>query len=142
MIDLQQTYHTGVLVPCIEAATRELPIAWCEVQDFVIPVWTSEHRQLTELRLKYTYAKEGPHRIELIEGEPGSFWDGAAHPGVHHIGVWADDVGVQTQQCVEAGWVVELAGQSPEDGYGVFSYLRSPAGFRVELVEAGSETIF
>ena len=29
-------------------------------------------------------------------------------------------------------WVIELAGSTPEDGYGGFSYARSPAGILFE----------
>ena len=63
-------------------------------------------------------------------------WDGAVHPGVHHLGVWVDDVGAETQRAVDAGWAVAAAGRSPDEGYGSYSYVVPPSGPIVELVDA------
>ena len=52
----------------------------------------------------FTYSAEGPQHIELLEGEPGSIWDGRVTPGLHHIGVWSDDVAGETSRLVKEGW--------------------------------------
>ena len=71
--------------------------------------------------------------IELLYGSPGSYYDvrdGGA--GLHHIGVWVDDVTKVNQDLVSQGYTVELAGASPEEGYGAFTYVRSPGGVLFE----------
>ncbi len=57
-------------------------------------------------------------RVELLQGPPGSVWDGADLPGVHPHGIWTDDVAAETARLIAAGWTLELAGRSPEEGYG------------------------
>lgn len=140
MIDYQRLYHTGIRVPDLERAMAEmgepLGVTWAttretEAQD----IWTPQAGQHT-LALRYVYSCEGPQHLELLEGPPGSIWDGRDAPGVHHVGVWVDDVQAETDRCVAAGWSVAAAQRSPEEGYGVFTYVVPPSGTIVELVDA------
>jgi hypothetical protein len=74
-----------------------------------------------------------PAPKQLLYGSPGSYYDvrdGGA--GLHHIGVWVDDVTKVNQDLVSQGYTVELAGASPEEGYGAFTYVRSPGGVLFE----------
>jgi catechol 2,3-dioxygenase-like lactoylglutathione lyase family enzyme len=75
----------------------------------------------------------------LLQGPVGTIWDGSEHPGVHHVGLWADDVAAETQRCLDAGWTLELAQCSPEEGFGTYTYVRPPgAGMLVELVSSAA----
>ncbi len=106
------------------------------------PAWTPE-RGLQHLPLRFTYSCEGPQHIELLEGPPDSVWDGRQHPGVHHVGVWSDDVAGETQAMVAAGWTVRLAQTSPDDGYGAYTYVQPPGSkMLVELVTAAARPRF
>jgi catechol 2,3-dioxygenase-like lactoylglutathione lyase family enzyme len=83
--------------------------------------------------LTISFSVEGPVHIELMHGSPGSYWDAAnGGAGIHHIGVWVEDVTKANKELVEQGWTVELAGRAPEEGYGGFTYVRSPAGLLFE----------
>ena len=138
MIDYQRLFHTGIRVPDLDAAMEEmgetLGVTWASVQDKPgQQVWTPEDgRQRTHLR--FTYSCEGPQHLELLEGEPGSVWDGRDDPGVHHVGVWVDDVAAETQRCLDLGWTLAAAQASPDDGFGAFTYVVPPSGPIVELV--------
>jgi catechol 2,3-dioxygenase-like lactoylglutathione lyase family enzyme len=139
MIDYQDLFHVGVRVPDLDAAAAELGeslgVTWAEVRESAgQQLWTPEEGA-QEIRLRYTYSAEGPQHIELLEGAPGSFWDGNDHPGAHHVGVWVDDVGGDADRLVGLGWALVGAHRSPEDGYGVYSYLQPPSGLIVELVD-------
>ena len=67
--------------------------------------------------------------IELLHGSPGSYWDySIGGAGLHHIGVWVDDVTRANQDLVRQGWVVELAGASPRKATGASRTRARPAG--------------
>lgn len=141
MIDYQRLFHTGIRVPDLDAAMEEmgstLGVTWAKSRRADgQPIWTPEDGQHT-LPLRYVYSSEGPQHIELLEGPPGSVWDGREDPGVHHVGVWADDVQRETERCVANGWRVAAAGRSPEEGYGSYSYVVPPCGPIIELVDGG-----
>jgi catechol 2,3-dioxygenase-like lactoylglutathione lyase family enzyme len=139
MIDYQNLFHVGVRVPDLAAAATELGeglgVTWAEVRESEAQqLWTPKHGA-QEHRLKYTYSTEGPQHIELLEGAAGSLWDGNDRPGAHHVGIWVDDVGGETERLVESGWTLVGAHRSPADRYGIFSYLQPPGALIVELVD-------
>lgn len=145
MIDYQRIFHTGVRVPSLDAAMAEigpgLGITWAEVRESEQAVWTPDRGQHT-VPLRYVYSCEGPQHVELLEGEPGSVWDGREDPGVHHVGVWADDVGAAVAEAVAAGWRCVAAQKPPAEGCGVFAYVQPPAGMIVEFVGSVAQPMF
>lgn len=138
MIDYQQLYHTGIRVADIEQAMTEmgetLGVTWATVQhNLAQKVWTPE-KGSHAAELTYVYSCEGPQHIELLMSPAGSVWHAGDNPGVHHLGVWVDDVAAETQRCVDAGWTIAAAAASPDDGYGAFTYVVPPSGPIIELV--------
>jgi hypothetical protein len=116
--DYQQAlFHVGVRVPDLEAGmaalTAGLGLTWAQVVERDQALWTPERGQHT-VRLRFTYSCEGPQHVELLQGEAGSMWDAADAPGVHHQGVWVDDVGAEVERFVATGWTLEAAGRSPD----------------------------
>lgn len=145
MFDYQDTFHVGVRVPDIEAAMSELgkglKVTWAQLQVREQATWIPGKGKLT-FPLKFTYSAEGPQHIELLESVPGSPWYGADAPGVHHMGIWVDSVPETTERLISEGWTLEMAGLPPEEGYGAYSYVRSPAGFLLEPVTRGALPMF
>lgn len=146
MIDYQRLYHTGIRVPDLDAAMAEmgegLGVTWAEVRETEAQdVWTPAEG-LRQVPLRYVYSCEGPQHVELLESSPGSPWHAGDQPGVHHVGVWVDDVTAETQRCLDLGWQVAAAQASPDDGYGLFTYVVPPSGPIIELVSAAIEPIF
>lgn len=146
MFDYGQAYHHGVRVPNLDAAMAELGeslgITWCEPQEREQQVWLPGTGQTT-VPLRFTYsAGDGPQHIELLEGAPGSIWDGREQPGLHHMGVWSDDVAADTQRMVDAGWTVALAQRGPDENYGAFTYVVPPSGLIVEFVWSAIRPMF
>jgi catechol 2,3-dioxygenase-like lactoylglutathione lyase family enzyme len=130
-------FHVGVRVPDLETAMKELSaglgITWAGVIEREQQIWTPEDGASTT-PLRFTYSCEGPQHVELLQGAPGSLWNGDDRPGLHHHGIWVDDVAAETERLVALGWTLEMAQKSPEDGYGVMTYVRSPNGFLLEPV--------
>jgi lactoylglutathione lyase len=139
-------FHIGIRVTDLSAAMDEVgrshAVTWASVQDRTMDIWLPDVGPAS-FRLALTYSCEGPVHLELMEGWPGSPWDvrgGGA--GVHHLGYWVDDVRVETERLLADGWTLELAAAPPEDGYGRFTYLRSPAGILVEPVTRSAKERF
>jgi catechol 2,3-dioxygenase-like lactoylglutathione lyase family enzyme len=145
MLDYSRCYHHGVRVPNLEAAMAEIGAAagvtWCDVQEREQAVWLPKVGTTT-VPLRFTYSAQGPQHIELLEGAPGSIWDGRLQPGLHHIGVWSDDVAGDTAAAVAQGWTVLMGQQGPERGYGAFTYVQPPSGLIVELVMSAIQPMF
>jgi hypothetical protein len=144
-VDYSRCYHQGIRVANLDQAMTELGsslgVTWCEVQERTQQVWTPQDGEQT-IPLRFTYSSEGPQHIELLEGAPGSIWDGRQNPGLHHVGVWSDDVAGQTQALVAAGWTLAMAQAPPDKGFGAFTYVQPPSGLIVELVWSALKPMF
>jgi catechol 2,3-dioxygenase-like lactoylglutathione lyase family enzyme len=138
-------FHVGIRVPDLAAAMDELGashgVTWASVQDRAMDVWVPDRGRVT-LQLALTYSREGPVHLELMTGPADSPWDPSVNPGPHHLGYWCDDVGGETQRLLAQGWTIELAAAPPDDGYGRFTYLRSPNGVLVEPVSSAARPRF
>ncbi len=145
MIDFQRMYHQGIRVPNLEAAMAELGgqlgVTWCSVQEREQTVWLPDEGTV-KIPLKFTYSAQGPQHLELLEGAPGSIWDGRSHPGLHHVGLWSDDVAGETKFLVDAGWKLLMAQAEPAKGFGAFTYVQPPSGLIVELVWSAIKPMF
>jgi len=143
--DYTRCYHQGVRVPDLDRAMEELGAAlaleWCRPQEREQAVW-SPTDGATTVPLRFTYSAAGPQHVELLEGAPGSVWDGTGQPGLHHVGLWCDDVAGETARFVTAGWTLLLAQRDPAEGYGAFTYVQPPSGLLVELVATSLRPMF
>jgi len=138
IFDYQQVFHTGIRVPDLDAAMLELGatlgVTWATVVDNPGQgVWTPTGGAQT-VPLRFTYSCEGPQHIELLEAPAGSVWSGHEQPGVHHLGVWVDDVAANVARAEASGWTCVAASTSPDDGFGAFAYVQPPSGTIVEFV--------
>ena len=138
MFNFQDIYHIGIRVPDLEEAMHEmgssLDITWAEpVYTEAQSVWTPSEGQ-QKLPLKFVYSCEGPQHLELLEGPTNSVWDGSENSGVHHVGVWVDNVANETERFLKDGWTLLAASTSPEEGYGGYTYVAPQSGTIIELV--------
>ena len=135
-LDWGEVFHVGIRVADLKAAQQELTqalgVGWTTPATIPMKGWAPGQGSVS-YDLTISFSKEGPVHIELLYGSAGSYYDvsnGGA--GLHHIGVWVDDVTRVNQDLVGQGYTVELAGASPEEGYGAFTYVRSPGGVLFE----------
>src|SRR4029078_4364343 len=91
------------------------------------------------LQLALTYSVEGPVHLELMQGPVGSIWDGNDAPAAHLLGYGSDAVRADTESLLAAEWTLELAANAPDEGYGRFTYVRSPQGYLVEPGSIGAQ---
>jgi len=140
-----ELFHIGIRVPDHDAAMHELGtshgVEWTSVRESPFRVW-EPGSGYAEYPLRLCFSREGPCRLELLEGVPGSHWDGRVVPGPHHLGVWVDDVGAEVERLLARGWTLQFAAASPEEGYGRFAYVRSPDGVLFEPVDVANRARF
>jgi len=55
---------------------------------------------------------------------------------------WSDDVQADTESLIADGWTLALAANPPDEGYGRFTYVRSPSGYLVEPVTIAAKPRF
>lgn len=132
-----EVFHVGHLVPDLPAAMEDLGeslgLTWTQVVHRDDQrVWTPEQGQ-RRVPLTFCYSTQGPQYVELIQGVEGTPWWYGDPRNLHHAGVWAD-VAALTDDLVSRGWTLVCSQVSPEEGYGSFSYVRSPTGFLLEPV--------
>ena len=108
-------------------------LSWAVPTQLQLKYWTPE-KGAEEYAHYVTYSRQGPHYVEIQAGAPGSFYDAGLRAAIH-IGLWTDDIAADTDALVRQGWQLAIAGASPDDGYGTFSYLSHADGdLMVELV--------
>jgi catechol 2,3-dioxygenase-like lactoylglutathione lyase family enzyme len=145
VLDHSQLFHIGIRVADLDLAMEQIGAAacvtWASVQDAPMNVWLPDQGHVA-LPLKLTYSIDGPVHLEIMQGPKGSIWDGNDAPGAHHFGYWSDDVHADTEALLALGWTLELAAASPDEGYGRFTYVRSPSGYLAEPVSSASRPRF
>jgi len=145
VLDHSRLFHIGIRVADLAAAMDEVGprcgVTWASVQDRPMSVWLPDEGPVV-LQLALTYSIEGPVHLELMQGPVGSIWDGNDVPGAHHFGYWSDDVQADTESLIADGWTLALAANPPDEGYGRFTYVRSPSGYLVEPVTIAAKPRF
>lgn len=140
-----QLFHVGLRVTDLRSAMDELGAAWgvewCSVRDWPMDIWFPGVGY-TSMEIALSFSTTGPVRLELIQGSPGTPLDPADGTGVHHMGYWVEDPAAETERLLAQGWELVMAAAAPEDGYGRFTYVRSPAGLLVEPVAVANRERF
>ncbi len=137
-IALSETFHVGMAVAdidqCCKQIGEDLNLDWLPIKSFdPLPFWTPEEG-LREISVKATYSRQGPQRIEIVQGT-SIFYDPNRLPDSRHVGIWVDDLIEEATRLIDKGWIVLAAGDEPSAGYGTIAYLSPPfPGLMVELV--------
>ena len=141
MIDMTTIFHTGIVVENLEKAMEEigqaLNLDWSSVREFdPIVHWIPDVGR-KEIAMKAVYSKQGPVHLELCEGPADSFYDIRKAAEGRHVGIWVDDLVAETERLQSLGWKILAANGTPEEGYGVLTYMTPADGSMVvELVAA------
>jgi catechol 2,3-dioxygenase-like lactoylglutathione lyase family enzyme len=133
-------YHVGILVTDIEAAKAHfaalLGLTFGETRVVALKD-VEDHGVVTDVDLPVAYSVEGPPFLELIEAREGGTWGIQHGEGLHHVGVWQDDLAERVAELLAAGHAAECVVRRP-DGTMMATYLdvEHPHvhGTRLELV--------
>lgn len=129
--------HVALVVPDLEDAMRNysttLGSTWTEPWTGEIPILAAG--SVAAPTVTFTYSRQGPPHLELIQAVPGTVWQPGA--GIHHVGMWVDDVTNAAASVAQHGFVIEAAAADSS-----WTYVRSADGLRLELVNRSSRPAF
>jgi catechol 2,3-dioxygenase-like lactoylglutathione lyase family enzyme len=127
-------YHTGLVVPDVEAAAERLSLAagyeWTKPIEATLSVTTADSD--IEVPFAFVYSIQAPH-LELIQEVPGSIWTAAPGNAAHHLGYWVDDLDAAATELEAAGY--ELEARPAGDRLSQFAYYLDSSGARIEIVD-------
>ena len=140
--DLPGMYHVGMVVPDLDEAmedfSRQLGLSWAPLQHRELSL---RHRGSTvDTGLRFSYSREGPVHLELIEAVPGTPWEPAG--SMHHVGFWAEDLVATTRTLEAAGLSLDTTYENPSSDPVGFVYVIGNSGLRIELVNASRRSGF
>ncbi|MFF5257933.1 VOC family protein [Actinomadura viridis] len=127
-------YHVGIVVPDLEPAMEEFSattgVTWGRVQRF--PAGFATPSGPRTFHQTFVLSLEGPPYIELLVRVEDSVWE---RTGLHHLGMWSDDVpgesaGLEGRGCAWEAAIVDGEGRRAGGCYHVLS----ASGARIELV--------
>ncbi len=126
----QGPYHVGVRAQDIDVALAEmgdsLRLTWTDVVERDQPVWMPGEG-LQRFRCGSPTSERDRNTSNCCRACPAPCGT-APTPGVHHLGVWVEDVAAETERLVRAGWSLQLAQKRAEDGYRAMTTSAPPAG--------------
>lgn len=126
-------YHTGLVVPDIEAVAERLSTTagyeWTQPIEHTVDVITGTGGY--QLPFRFMYSLQAPH-IELIAEVRGTLWTATGSAAAHHLGYFVDDIAAASTQLERAGF--QLEAKSGGDIGSSFAYFIDPMGVRIEIV--------
>jgi catechol 2,3-dioxygenase-like lactoylglutathione lyase family enzyme len=132
---VQDLFHTGIVVPDLEAGAAALTEAagyrWTKVQTAEMPLRFPDGDRV--LRIRYAYSLDDP-TLELVEELPGTPFASAGGRSIHHLGYFSDDVPGTVAALVAEGWELEVHAVVNGE-LAIFAFLVDPTGMRVELID-------
>ncbi|OBK49293.1 VOC family protein [Mycobacterium kubicae] len=132
----EDLYHTGIVVPDIDAAMARLSAVagyeWTSVQSYTLPFRTAN--ETTQLTTSFVYSLQSPH-LELLQEIPGTPWTAKPGNAIHHLGYFTDDL-VDTAHSLERnGFSFELTADFAGPDPALFAYYTDDFGTRIEIVD-------
>lgn len=132
----QDFYHTGIIVPDLEAAMARLSALagyrWITPVSYTLPFRTASGTR--ELTSTFVYSLQAPH-LELIQEVPGSPWAAAPGNAIHHLGYWTEDLAETARSLQDNGFTFEATADTAPEDLALFAYYVDAAGTRIEIVD-------
>ena len=129
-------YHTGIVVPDIDAAMARLTALagyqWINPMSYTLPFRTATGTH--ELTSTIVYSVQSPH-IELVNEVPGTPWTAAPGNAVHHVGYFTDNLAESARMLESNGFALEMTGDVAGSELSLFAYYVDSFGTRIEIVD-------
>ena len=132
----EDLYHTGIVVPDLDAAMARLTALagyeWINPLTYTLPFRTTTG--VHELTSSIVYSVQAPH-LELVQEVPGTAWSAAPGNAVHHLGYFTDNLAEAAKVLEDNGFTFEMTGDVPGAELAMFAYYVDPFGTRIEIVD-------
>jgi Glyoxalase/Bleomycin resistance protein/Dioxygenase superfamily len=132
----EDCYHTGIVVPDLEAAMARLSALagyrWITPLSYTLPFRIASGTR--ELTSTIVYSLQSPH-VELIQQVPDSPWIAAPGNAVHHLGYFTDDLAESARLLEANGFTFEATADLSPPDLALFAYYIDAFGTRIEIVD-------
>ncbi len=132
----EDLYHTGIVVPDLDAAKARLSALagyrWIKPLTYTLPFRTASG--VSELTSTIVYSVQAPH-VELVQEVPGSPWTAAPGRSVHHLGYFTDNLAESAKMLERNGFAFEMTAEVPGSELAMFAYYVDDFGTRIEIVD-------
>lgn len=136
-LNLIRVHHFALVTDDIEKSmdvySGALGLTWAKPWTGTIPIVTGNESHVASV--SFTLSVQGPPHLELIRSDTPSVW--RPGEGLHHFGVWVDDFELSVGGLTSQGFAIEVMSPTAD-----FTYLRTPDGARIELVDVKSKPAF
>jgi hypothetical protein len=132
--------HVGILVerlePAMERLTEALGIRWLgPVERSTTTMIDGEGRDRSA-PFRLAYGLDGPPHYELMEMQPGHYYDSALAEGLHHVGGFVDDLEAELTRLTRLGIMPEMTMKRPNgEPTAVYFAPGTLSGIRYEIVD-------
>ncbi|MFI6173419.1 VOC family protein [Nocardia sp. NPDC051052] len=134
MPTMQPAYHIGIVVADLDKAMAELGKLGLE---WHAPIRNNSdvfsNGETKNIQPWMAYSKQGPPYLELLEQMPGTIW---AETGLHHLGVWTDDIPEESKRLSAEG-IAQLISSHDNISDSASAYHQTTDGVRLELMDIG-----
>jgi hypothetical protein len=132
----EDLYHTGIVVPDIDAAMARLSALagyrWITPLTYTLPFRSATGTR--ELTATCVYSVQSPH-VELIKEVPGSPWIAAPGNAIHHLGYFTDNLADTARMLESNGFTFEATVDLSGSDLALFAYFIDASGTRIEIVD-------
>jgi catechol 2,3-dioxygenase-like lactoylglutathione lyase family enzyme len=132
-------FHTGVVVPDLEEALERfgalLGLSFTDV--VVTPVCHQRPHGIDDVTMRVAYSTGPAPHLEVIEAIPDSLF--ALRPdrtGLHHFGVWVDDMEAEGARLEALGMPQVAALVRDDGGPSLITFHAGPTGEQLELCDS------
>lgn len=136
-IDYTDISHMAIVVDDLDVGMQfyadALGLSWAHPWSGEIEFIERDVRR--SIAASFTYSTAGPPHVELIQSVPGTLWQPTS--GIHHIGVWVEDLVGEINALSSRGFRTEVVSHSSG-----FAYMQASDGTRIELADAASQPDF
>jgi hypothetical protein len=145
-LGLGAPFHVGIATRRVEdgmeAVSALFGTEWAAVRVGAEPGLSSPEGPV-DWQTRVAHSKQGPLRLELLEGSPGSIWATDAVAELHHVAFWSFDVPGDVERLERGGWSIDLTFYDDDGNPFSFAYMSKPGNTRIELVDvARREAMF
>ena len=103
-LGLGAPFHVGIATHKIEDGMATLSAVfgaeWSAIREGAEPGLASPAGPV-DWQSRVAHSKQGPLRLELLQGTPGSIWDTDAVAELHHVAFWSYDVGGDAERTTD-----------------------------------------
>tara|TARA_B100000470_G_C19545176_1_gene282297 strand:+ start:143 stop:598 length:456 start_codon:yes stop_codon:yes gene_type:complete len=138
MVNFENLFHIGIIVPNIELGMQELSsrfgVTWPR-QPRTSETLVRTKAGTSPITISGVYSTEGPPWFEVFEAVPGTLW-ASQTSNIHHMGFFVENLDDEIERLVAEGNELEMEAVDENGNRISGCYLNTDLNVRLEIVDA------